>query len=109
MSRKASGFKAWAWQRITAIYIGLFGLYLLGSLLFAAPEGYVAWQAWFSGPVMQITMLLFVLAILLHAWVGIRDICIDYIKPIAVRAGLLILLALSLILYGLWAAQLLLR
>jgi succinate dehydrogenase / fumarate reductase membrane anchor subunit len=109
MSRKASGFKAWAWQRITAIYIGLFGIYLLASLLFAAPENYVAWQAWFGGSAMRTTMLLFVLAILLHAWVGIRDICIDYVKPIAVRAGVLILLALSLILYGLWAAQLLLR
>ena len=109
MSRKASGFKAWVWQRITAVYIGLFGLYLLISLLFSAPENYAAWQAWFTGPIMQITMLLFVLAILLHAWVGIRDIFIDYVKPIAVRAGLLILLALSLILYGLWAAQLLLR
>ncbi|MEM6406385.1 MAG: succinate dehydrogenase, hydrophobic membrane anchor protein [Pseudomonadota bacterium] len=109
MSWKASGFKAWAWQRATAVYIGLFGLYLIISLLFAAPENYTAWQAWFAGPVMQITSLLFVLAILLHAWVGIRDICIDYVKPIAVRAGLLMLLALSLILYGLWAAQLLLR
>ncbi len=109
MSRKASGFKAWAWQRITAVYIGLFGVYLLSSLLCAAPETYTAWQAWFTGPVMRVTTLLFVLAILLHAWVGIRDICIDYVKPIAVRASLLLMLALSLILYGLWAAQLLLR
>jgi len=108
MSRKASGLKAWALQRVTAIYIGLFGLYLLGTMLIAAPADFPAWKAWFAGPIMNIATLALVLAVLLHAWVGIRDILIDYVKPIAVRAALLSALALGLIACGLWAAQILL-
>lgn len=105
MSRKASGLKAWALQRLTAIYVGLFSLYLLAVLLFAAPEGYAAWQAWFANPAMAIATLLFVVTVLVHAWVGVRDVLIDYVKPIAVRVSLLAVIALVLLGSGLWAAQ----
>ena len=109
MSRQASGLKAWVIQRVTAIYVGLFILYLLGTLLFAVPQGYAQWHAWFAAPVMSIATLVFVVSVLLHAWVGIRDVLIDYIKPIAIRATLLALLAIALLACGLWAALLLLR
>ena len=105
MSRKASGLKAWALQRLTAIYIGLFSLYLLLVLLFAAPDGYAAWRAWLGGPLVSVAMLLFVLAVLLHAWIGVRDVLIDYVHPIAIRAALLGAIGLALVALGLWAAQ----
>lgn len=105
MSRKASGLKAWAIQRLTALYIGLFSLYLLGVLLFAAPADFAAWKAWIGGSVVSVALLLFVATVLMHAWIGVRDVLIDYIHPIAVRATLLGLVALSLVAMGLWAAQ----
>lgn len=105
MSRKASGLKAWAIQRLTAIYIGLFGLYLLATLLFAAPDGYAAWKAWMGGPVISVATLLLVACVLMHAWIGVRDVLIDYVHPIAIRASLLGVIGLSLIAMGLWAAQ----
>ena len=83
MSRKASGLKAWAIQRLTAIYIGLFAIYLVLALMFAAPADYAAWKA----------------------WIGVRDVLIDYLHPIAIRATVLGLVALSLVAMGLWAAQ----
>ena len=105
MSRKASGLKAWAIQRLTAIYIALFTLYLLVVLLFAGPGDYATWRAWIGGPVVSIAMLLFVVSVLMHAWIGIRDVLIDYVHPIAIRATLLGLVALSLVALGLWSAQ----
>jgi succinate dehydrogenase / fumarate reductase membrane anchor subunit len=105
MSRKASGLKAWAIQRLTAIYIGLFSLYLLAVLLFSSPADYVSWKAWLSSPLISVSMLLFVVSVLMHAWIGVRDILIDYVHPIAIRATLLGLVALSLVAMGLWAAQ----
>ena len=105
MSRKASGLKAWAIQRLSAIYIGLFSLYLVAVLLFAAPTDYPAWKAWIGGPVVSVALLLFVLSVLMHAWIGVRDVLIDYVHPIAVRAALLGLIALALVAMGLWAAQ----
>ena len=105
MSRQASGLKAWAIQRLTAIYIGLFSLYLVAVLLFAAPADYPAWKAWVGSPVVSIALMLFIFSILMHAWIGVRDVLIDYIHPIAVRAALLGLIALALVAMGLWAAQ----
>lgn len=105
MSRTASGLKAWAVQRLTAVYIALFALYLLAVLLFAAPADYQAWKAWIGGPVVSVALLLFVVSVLMHAWIGVRDVLIDYVHPIAARASLLGLIALALIAMGLWAAQ----
>lgn len=105
MSRKASGLKAWAIQRLTAIYIGLFSLYLVMVLLFSAPVDYAAWKAWIGSPLVSVAMLLFVVSTLMHAWIGVRDVLIDYIRPIAIRATVLGIVALSLIAMGLWAAQ----
>jgi succinate dehydrogenase / fumarate reductase membrane anchor subunit len=41
----------------------------------------------------------------MHAWIGIRDVLIDYVQPIAIRASLLGVIALALVAMGLWAAQ----
>lgn len=105
MSRTASGLKAWAIQRLTAIYIGVFTLYLLGAFLFAAPTDFAAWKAWIGSPLMSVALLLFVATVLMHAWIGVRDVLLDYLHPIAIRATVLGLVALSLVAMGLWAAQ----
>lgn len=105
MSRKASGLKAWVLQRATAVYVGLFALYLILVMLFAAPADYAAWRDWFAAPLMGIATLLFVVAVLLHAWVGIRDVLIDYIWNTPARVTALALVALVLIGCGLWASQ----
>ena len=105
MSRKASGLKAWVVQRITAIYIAAFTLYLLLSFLFAMPKDYVEWSGWFSSAGMSVATLLYVLTILAHAWIGVRDVLLDYVKPIAVRTAALSVVALVLIACGLLAVE----
>ncbi len=107
MSRKASGLKAWAIQRGTAIYLALFFLYLLLKLMFAAPADHAAWRAWLGDPVVSVAALVFFAALLLHAWIGVRDILMDYIWHTAARVTLLALVALVLVGSGLWAAQVL--
>lgn len=105
MSRQASGLRAWALQRISAAYLGLYLLYLLGLFLFAPPADVVAWRGWIAEPLHGIGLLLFVVALLIHAWVGIRDVLIDYVQPYLTRVSLLTLLAIGLIGCGLWAAR----
>lgn len=105
MSRTASGLKAWAIQRLTAIYVALFSLYLLAVLLFAAPADHAAWREWIGGPVVSVALLLFIVSVLMHAWIGMRDVLIDYVHPIAIRAALLGAIGLALVALGLWAAQ----
>ena len=107
MSRKASGLKAWAIQRGTAIYIALFFLYLILKLVVAAPSDYVAWRAWVGDPMVSVATLVFVAALLVHAWIGVRDVVIDYVWHTGARVAVLALVALFLVGSGLWAAQVL--
>lgn len=107
MSRSASGLKAWALQRATAIYIGLYLLYLLGHFLFSPPASHAQWDEWLSGPWVSNSFLLFILAILMHTWIGMRDILIDYVKPLGARLAALMLVGLVLIGSAVWSMQLL--
>ena len=105
MSRQASGLKAWVIQRLSAVYVALFGSYLVIRLIVAPPGDYQAFLTWVAAPWVTLCLLLYVPLLMLHAWVGVRDVLIDYIKPSALRMGLLSLFALMLLASGLWAAQ----
>ena len=108
MSHLLSGMKAWALQRLSAIYLGLYLIYFIAVMLLAKPADAAAWQQWLSHPLMSIATLVSIVALLLHAWVGMRDIFMDYVHPLGLRMVLMALLLLSLVVYGLWAGKLLL-
>lgn len=105
MSRHASGLRAWFLQRATALYLMIFTLYALQHMIFHAPADYAAWQGWVVQPLVSLGLLLFFVSLLLHAWVGIRDVIIDYVHPIAIRVSLLTLIGFVLVGCGLWALQ----
>lgn len=108
MSRQAAGMWAWALQRATGVYIALFVIYLAVLFTFAAPADYTAWHATLGSPVVTITAMLFFLAVLLHAWVGMRDIAIDYLWHTGVRLAALTVIALILLGCGVWVTKILL-
>jgi succinate dehydrogenase / fumarate reductase membrane anchor subunit len=108
MNRRAYGLRAWLVQRLTAIILAAYSLYLLGYFLFTPPTTHAQWQAWVSHPIQGSGLLLCFAALLLHAWVGFRDVLIDYVHPFALRLTLLSLLALGLTACGLWALRLIL-
>lgn len=105
MSRQASGLKAWLIQRLSAVYIALFGSYLVLKLLFAPPGDHAAFVDWVAWAPNALGLLVLIPLLLLHAWVGIRDVLIDYVKPFSLRIGLLSLFAFVLLASGAWAAQ----
>ena len=105
MSRRASGLRAWFLQRASAVYLLLFILYLLQHLIFDAPADHLAWQGWVAQPLVGFGLLLFFASLLLHAWVGIRDVLIDYIHPTAVRVSLLTVIGFGLVGCALWVMQ----
>jgi succinate dehydrogenase / fumarate reductase membrane anchor subunit len=102
------GTRDWLAQRITAIIMAVFTVLIGAIMLFDAPSGFGEWKALFSGRLMQLATLLFIACLLYHAWVGIRDVLMDYIKPTAVRLTLQIGVILSLVVYMGWSVQILL-
>lgn len=107
MSRRAQGLRAWAWQRLSAVYLAGFSIFVLYKFLFAAPLGYDTWRAWVLGPVVSISIILFFVMALVHAWVGLRDVIIDYVHGLAARGVCLALAGLALMVCGVWAVQVL--
>ena len=103
MSRQASGLKAWLVQRVTALYLAIFLAYLLGHFALNAPADHAALVAWVNRPLVAGGLLLFVPVLLAHAWVGIRDVLIDYVHPLGARVGLLALFGFLFLASGLWA------
>jgi len=105
MSRKASGLRAWILQRLTAVYMTLFVIYAALRWLPAPPASHEFWRAWVADPWVGVAILLFFASLLLHAWIGIRDVLIDYVRPIGARLTLLTLTGLGLVGCGLWVLQ----
>ena len=103
MSRHASGFKAWLVQRITAVMLAVFTLYAFFYLVWFTPQSFMQWQSWVLSTPVLLGFLLLVLFTLVHAWVGIRDVLIDYVSHTGVRLVLLSLVGVMIAACGLWA------
>ncbi len=100
--------KAWMLQRVSAVYMALYIVYFIGVMVACKPTGFEAWNAWMTSTTMALATATFFLALLGHAWVGMRDVFLDYIKPFALRLTLLALLALGLLVLGIWVVKILL-
>ncbi|VAX09670.1 Succinate dehydrogenase hydrophobic membrane anchor protein [hydrothermal vent metagenome] len=103
--RRAAGLKAWVYQRISAVYLAGFLFYLIGFFILTPPASYDVWRLWVAQPHVSMAWLLFFISLLLHAWVGIRNVLIDYIHPFELRFILLTLTGLGLIACGVWSLQ----
>ncbi|WP_457675661.1 succinate dehydrogenase, hydrophobic membrane anchor protein [Thiolapillus sp.] len=103
MSRQLSGFRAWMWQRVSAIYLALYIAWVLLRLMVAPPVDHQALGNWLGGLGMWLATAAFMLLLLLHAWVGVRDVVLDYVKPAALRLAVLAAVLAFLLACGLWA------
>jgi succinate dehydrogenase / fumarate reductase membrane anchor subunit len=101
------GLKGWLVQRLTAVVMALYTLLWLGIALYQGGVDYPLWQALFANGAFRIATVLFWLAVLGHAWVGMRDVWMDYVKPTALRLTLEALTALVLFGYAIWLIDLL--
>jgi len=107
MSWQASGYRAWFLQRLSAIYIVACLFVVIGFLLFNSISSFYSWQSLFYAPVTNILVLLFFIAIMVHAWVGIRDVILDYVHNAIARVLMLNLLMLFLISMAVWVSYIL--
>ena len=96
-------------QRLTAVVLTAFVLFLSLRLAFGGPLGYDAWAGLFVPLWMKVVTLVALLALLYHAWIGVRDIWMDYVKPTWVRISLQTLTVLWLVFCAVWSVQILWR
>ena len=103
------GLRDWLSQRITAVLMALFTIVLLVQLLFGGPLGYERWAGIFAAQWMKVLSFVVFIALGWHAWVGMRDIWMDYVKPVAVRLALQVATIVWLVGCMGWAVQVLWR
>lgn len=96
-------------QRLTALVLVVFFAILGVRLLLAGSLDYVAWASIFVPMWMKVLTLLALLALLYHAWIGVKDIWMDYVKPVWMRLTLQTLTALWLLACAVWSVQILWR
>ncbi len=104
------GLRDWLAQRVTGAIMALFTLVVLVQVLLTkGPIGYDRWAGIFAAQWMKVLTFTVIVALLYHAWVGIRDIWMDYIKPTGLRLVLQVLSIVWLVGCAGWATQVLWR
>ena len=96
------GLRPWIIQRVSAVFIGVFLLYIFVVLITHSPLNVNDWSEWVSEPYNNILIGLFLIAVLWHAWIGIRDIILDYVPNVVGRLLVLTLLGCTLMGSGIW-------
>jgi succinate dehydrogenase / fumarate reductase membrane anchor subunit len=102
------GLRPWVIQRVSAVYIVLFILYAVFSYFTAEAIAYENWKDWLYNPFNTTVVGIFVIALLFHAWIGMRDVVLDYVHNIMLRIFILAMLVGVLIGSGLWVFRILL-
>ena len=103
------GLRDWLAQRITAVIMAVYSVIALTVLLTGHPITYAVWKDLFAQGWMRVATLLFAVSVAWHAWVGVRDILMDYIKPDGLRLASQVLTLLLLAIYLGWTVQILWR
>ena len=104
------GIRDWLAQRVTGVLMALFTLVVLAQLLLTRGEiGYDKWAGIFAWQPMKMLTFATVLGLVFHVWVGMREVLMDYVKPVGVRLVLQILVIVWLVGCAGWAIQVLWR
>jgi succinate dehydrogenase / fumarate reductase, membrane anchor subunit len=104
------GLRDWLVQRVSAALMALFTLVLLVQVLTTSgPIGYNEWAGIFAAQWMKFLTFSVIIALIWHVWVGIRDIWMDYVKPVGVRLALHVFTLVWLVGCAGWALSVLWR
>lgn len=103
------GLKDWLAQRVTGVVMVVFTLVVAAALLQGAGGSYDSWRAFMSAGLMRFLTFVFIVSLCWHAWVGVRDIWMDYVQPAGIKLALHVLTLLALVGYAGWAAQIIWR
>lgn len=101
------GLRDWLVQRISAVVMAVYAIVLAGWLLGQPSLDYDAWTALFSSQWVRSATLLVLLNLYFHAWIGVRDVAMDYVKPAGIRLAIYVAVILALVLYTIWSVEIL--
>ncbi len=108
MSRKSIGLRTWLMQRLSAVYMMLFVVGFAIYFISNTPASFLEWRMMMANTFVAITATLFFLLLLVHAWIGMRDVIMDYIHIDGLRLLLLTGVGFALLGAAIWITKILL-
>jgi succinate dehydrogenase / fumarate reductase membrane anchor subunit len=102
-----SGTGWWLAQRSSAVVMLFAGGALLAGYWLSSPIDFTTWHAVFQLTSTRLLVWLLMASLCLHAWIGLRDVLMDYVKPTGLRLALNVLFILALAMYVVWVSQIL--
>ncbi len=104
------GLRDWLAQRVTGLLMALFTLIVLAQVILnKGGIGYEKWAGIFATQWMKALTFSVIVALLYHAWIGMREIFMDYIPSAYVRLSLQTFAIVWLVACAGWAIQVLWR
>ena len=102
------GLKDWLAQRATAVVMVVSAAVVAAAAWVVGPAGFEEWRGFVRSGVVRLALMLFVTALVWHAFIGVRDIVMDYLPGHFFRLGKMVGAFVYLLVCWLWAAAILL-
>lgn len=102
-----SGLYDWMVQRVTAVILAAYILFLLGYFVATPDLSYTAWSGLFANTGMKIFTVMALVSLSAHAWVGMWTISTDYLKNGVVRFLFQAFCGGVMFVYFVWGVQIL--
>lgn len=97
-----NGVHDWLLLRAAAMYMTLYVIYILGFVVMSGTLTYDIWRGFFASNFTKVFTLLTLFSILVHGWIGMWQVLTDYIKPVAIRLMLQLVVVVALLVYAIY-------
>jgi succinate dehydrogenase / fumarate reductase, membrane anchor subunit len=101
------GLRDWLAQRVTAVIMVIYTVIILSTVAGLPKMDYWQWLVLWQTPLVRFATVLFMASLLIHAWIGVRNIFMDYIKDPGLRLTLYVIVITALTWYAAWSVQIL--
>lgn len=102
MSWRAGGVRTWIVQRLSAVFLAVGVLLFTLKIASGNADDFVSWHHWMTTPFWNVFFIVFCLSLFSHAWIGIRDVIMDYVHPDGWRFGVLAVFGFYLLAMTVW-------
>ncbi len=99
------GMRDWLAQRVTAVLMVVYTAVLLLAFLTGQNFTYEGWAGLFAQQWFKLITAVTLIGLFYHAWVGMRDVWMDYVRALGLRLVLQIATMAWLIGCAVWSIQ----